>query len=341
MGENTKKQSITKVPDHFVSDKHLAEYINNTCINQVINHFNNNKIAAMKFLSSMRLTVQKNPKLLECEPTTLVNAFLEAASFELMPSDISGEAYIVGPYDNNKNINGKWVKVKEAQLQIGYLGYVTLMYRAGATKVISEIVYKNDKFSFINNVIMHEPDVFSDDRGEPIGAYAIVKLGTGEEIAKVLNKKEILGIGEKFSRSWKTDFSPWKSQNDPQLWMWRKTVLRQIFKLISKEKNGIEAKARLVEAIAIDDRDSVFANRLGPAMETKMSLTMGNVLKNGKEEKNNEEGEINKNGVAVAESNEDGNKLKKARKGRESVSVDAPIGECDDTVFDEPDIIQD
>lgn len=243
-----------------------------------INNFFGDEKKALKFLSSAVTAIQMNPKLLECEPSSLVNSFLKMAQLEFMPSDISGEAYVL-PYLNSKNINGTWEKVTEAQFQLGYQGIITMFYRSGIRSVVAEIVYKNDKFKYVNGNVEHEPDIFSEDRGEAIGAYVIVELPSGSRISKVMSRKQILDIAKKFSKSYSTKFSPWQVDKDPELWMWRKTVLRQVAKLVPKNES-------LVKAIAEDDKDSTVSDkkpeentRLIGAMEKSDSLRIGNHVK--------------------------------------------------------------
>jgi len=207
---------------------------------QIENYFGDPK-KAMKFLSSVVASVQKNPKLLECEPTSVINAFITMAQLELMPSEVSGEAYVLPYNDRNKGLI--------AQFQLGYQGLVTLFYRAGAKKIHSDIVRKNDKFSYVNGEITHEPDVFSADRGEARGAYVIIDLQQGGRVAKVMSAAEIMGIGKKFSKSYSSSFSPWNQSQDPELWMWKKTVLKQAAKLVPKNES-------IYKAIAEDNKDS-------------------------------------------------------------------------------------
>lgn len=228
---------------------------------QIQNFFGGDQKKTLKFLSSVVSSVQRTPKLLECEPTTLINSFVKMAELELMPSDVSGEAYVL-PYKNNRK------NTYEAQFQLGYQGLVTLFYRAGAKAIVSEIVRKNDKFSYKNGVIEHEPDIFSDDRGVAIGAYVIIETAQGGKIGKVMNKKEILAIGQKFSKSFKTSFTPWKEANDPELWMWKKTVLKQIAKLAPKNE-------KITMAISEDNKDSNIEERRKLAEKESIKLSMG------------------------------------------------------------------
>lgn len=224
--------------------KDLKMVLANQYQNQIKNYFGDEK-KALKFLSSVVASVQRNPGLLECSPVSVINSFMTMAQLELMPSDVAGEAYVL-PYANKGG--------KVAQFQLGYQGLVTLFYRAGAKSITAEIVRKNDEFRVVNGEIFHSPDVFSDDRGDAIGAYVIIELQFGGKVSKAMSKKEILAIGEKFSKSFKTGFSPWQAANDPELWMWKKTVLKQVAKLVPKNET-------IFKAIAEDNRDSIIDDR--------------------------------------------------------------------------------
>ncbi len=212
---------------------------------QITNFFGDEK-KALKFLSSVVASVQKNPKLLECSPDSVINSFMTMAQLELMPSDVSGEAYVL-PY-NDKRLG------MIAQFQLGYQGLVTLFYRAGAKSIHADIVREKDAFSYVNGEITHAPDVFADDRGKAIGAYVIVTLGSGEKIAKVMKAKDILAIGSRFSKSFKSSFTPWNESQDPELWMWKKTVLKQAAKLVPKNE-------AIFKAVAEDNKDSIVSDQ--------------------------------------------------------------------------------
>lgn len=241
------------------TDNDLKLFLFKNYMNQIENFFGDNR-KALKFLSSVMSAVQKVPELLNCEGATLVNAFMTMAQLGLMPSDVSGEAYVL-PYAG------------KAQFQLGYQGLITLFYRAGGQSIRADIVRKNDKFSYENGQIKHTIDIFQSnkERGEAIGAYAIATVGN-QEIAKAMNKVDIINIGAKFSKSYNTKYTPWKEENDPELMMWKKTVLKQLGKLLPKNET-------INRAIALDNQDSVIADRLKPALDASESMKMGELVK--------------------------------------------------------------
>jgi len=260
MIENNNAVSI-RTPDE------LKVFVQKNYVNQIKNYFGDEK-QAMKFLSSMMGSVQKIPKLLECESTSVINSFMTMAQLGLMPSDVSGEAYVL-PYGN------------KAQFQLGYQGIITLFYRAGGTGIRSEIVRKNDDFSYENGKINHKIDIMRSNkkRGEAVGAYAIATVN-GEEICKAMNSKDILDMGKNFSKSYNTDFTPWKEKNDPELWMWKKTVLKQLAKMLPKNET-------ISKAIAEDNKDSRINDVKNEVV--KGELNMGNFAPKKDEKETNKE----------------------------------------------------
>ena len=265
--------STEKTPQEVAKQvKGLRMVLANQYQKQIENYFGDPR-KALKFLSSVISAVQRTPALLDCEPTSVINSFMVMAQLELMPSDVSGEAYVL-PY---KNV---------AQFQLGYQGLVTLFYRAGVRSIVAEIVYKNDSFKYVNGVIEHSPDIFSDDRGQAIGAYVIVETQQGGKISKVMNRKQIMEIGKKFSKSFKSDFTPWKENNDPELWMWKKTVLKQVAKLVPKNET-------IFKAIAEDNKESNISERMEKAQEESAGLKMGALAKPLNSETNDDEKQEN------------------------------------------------
>lgn len=249
----------------IATENDLKTFLYKNYMIQIQNFFGDQK-KAMKFLSSVMSAVQKTPELLKCDSGSLINSFMTMAQLALMPSDVSGEAYVL-PYKD------------KAQFQLGCQGLITLFYRAGGERIRTEIVRKNDVFSYENGIIKHSIDIFksNEERGEAVGAYAIADVN-GKEIAKAMNKADIINFGVKFSKSYKSEYSPWKEKNDPELWMWKKTVLKQLGKLLPKNET-------INRAIAEDNQDSIIADRLAPALESTESLKMGAIKKDEPEKK--------------------------------------------------------
>jgi len=225
-------------------------------LEQVVNFYDGDQKAAMRFITGFVDHIRRNPRLIECTPLSLVNSAMMIASFRFTPSSVSGEAYII-PYKNHG--------VPEAQFQMGYQGYVTLFYRAGVRAIQGEIVRENDDFSLENGVPVHkvDPRKNKEARGKAIGAFVKAVLPSGEPVYKYMNGEDILAHAKRFSKAFGKDDSPWKESNDPELHMWKKTVLLQMKSMLPKN-------SELIRAMEEDFNDSTvntehFLDPEGPA----------------------------------------------------------------------------
>jgi len=135
-------------------------------------------------------------------------------------------------------------------------------------------VRDQDKFVLSRGKITHEVDPRKSkaERGEVIGVYAIITTAAGGTVEGYMTITDVHAHAAKFSKSYSSDFSPWKEGNDPENWMARKTILKQVAKLAPKNEE-------LNKAIAEDNKDSTIGDRLPAAMDAAKSLTMGSLIK--------------------------------------------------------------
>jgi recombination protein RecT len=215
---------------------------------------------AKAFIANAMSLMQKTPDLIKCTPHTIFNGLMMVASLRLMPSAISGEAYLI-PYKNKG--------VLEAQFQLGYQGLVTLFYRAGIDAVDGALVFEKDHFELNGTEIVHKinPLLSKGERGKRIGAYTKVTY-RGQTTYRFMNGKDIVAHAEKFSKSYKSEYSPWNEKNDPEGVMWLKTVLKQHAKLLPKNET-------IFKAIDLDNRDSIISDRVAAAKADSESMKMG------------------------------------------------------------------
>lgn len=173
-----------------------------------------------RMVRAVLTAVQKTPKLLQCTPQSIVLSTLQAAQLGLDVDGFLGHAYLV-PYWNKRA--GK----NEAQLQIGYRGFISLARRSGEISSISaEIVYENDIFSVslgTERSIKHLPNP-EGNRGDVIGAYAVVFYKDGFKDFEYMTKGQIEHIRE---GSKSKDDGPWVTHWEE---MARKTPIRRLAK---------------------------------------------------------------------------------------------------------------
>lgn len=196
-------------------------------------------------------TLRLNPKLYKCDPYSFLGALFQSAQLGLEPN-IEGESYII-PYNVSfKAPDGSWGKKLVAQFQIGYKGYVKLFWNhQNSVSLQMETVHENDLFEYDlgENKIHHVPPALGQERGAPIGYYAIGRMSGGGMAIKVMSKREAEEFGKRFSKCYDRKEgkfypdTPWAEHFDA---MAKKTVLRQLMKLLPK---SIEIQ----HAIAMDE----------------------------------------------------------------------------------------
>lgn len=150
--------------------------------------------------------VRTNPRLLECNPMSLLAAVMQSAQLGLEPGSGLGEAYII-PYGG------------EAQFQIGYRGTVKLARNSGDIATIyAEAVYLGDLLSVEMGTeprIVHRPEFDADGRGTfdaMTHVYAVAKLSNGETQFAIMTKAEIEAHRDRYSKGKSSKDSPWKDQ---------------------------------------------------------------------------------------------------------------------------------
>jgi recombination protein RecT len=171
-------------------------------------------------------TIRQTPKLAECTPASFLGALLTASALGLEPG-INGEAYLV-PHG------------RECTLIVGYAGLAKLFFQhPDAQHLDAQVVYERDDFDYaygLDPYLTHKPAL--GDRGKVVAFYAVAALKSGARLFTVLSPEDVKAL-----RGGKTG----TSVPDPMHWMARKTVLRQLLKLLPKSTT-------LHNAMAVDER---------------------------------------------------------------------------------------
>jgi len=179
-----------------------------------------------KFISVAKLTLNKNPRLLQADKTSLMQTFMKAAQDGLF---LDGKEAAAVLYGN----------------QVNYLpmveGVIKLMHNSGLIKTISaEVVYENDCFEYelgSNPHVKHIP-LLVGDRGNRICVYCYVQTSNDGEYIEIMNMAEI----EQCKQVAKTQ-SVWSKWFDQ---MAKKTVIHRIAKRLPKN-DAINSVVRIEE----------------------------------------------------------------------------------------------
>jgi recombination protein RecT len=179
-------------------------------------------LTADRMLRIAMTEIRQNPKLLECDPKSLLGAVIQASQLGLEPGSALGHCYLI-PFFNSK------AKVFEVQFMPGYRGFLDLARRSGTvTHIVARVVYDCDEFDVsygLDEQIIHKPN-FEADKGDIVAVYAVAFLRDGGKQFDVMTIDEIEAIRK---RSKASDFGPWKTDFEA---MAKKTVIRRLFKYL-------------------------------------------------------------------------------------------------------------
>jgi recombination protein RecT len=182
--------------------------------------------------------LKRSPKLQEAfvkNPASLFASILHCAEMGLNPSQMVGEFFFIPYRDSITPI-------------LGYKGLLTLLMRSSKVKKIwSEVVYEDDDFEYelgLEPKLIHTPNHNSVRNSKNIKCiYACAKLDD-EVVFKVMFKSEIQNI---INMSKVPNDLYFNDNKDPEQWMAKKTVLKQLAKLMPKDDD------RLKKAVSMDD----------------------------------------------------------------------------------------
>ena len=182
--------------------------------------------------------LKRSPKLQEAfikNPASLFASILHCAEMGLNPSQMVGEFFFIPYRDSITPI-------------LGYKGLLTLLMRSSKVKKIwSEVVYEDDDFEYelgLEPKLLHTPNHHSVRNSKNIKCiYACAKI-ENEVIFKVMFKNEIQNI---INMSKVPNELFFNDKKDPEQWMAKKTVLKQLAKLMPKDDD------RLKKAVSMDD----------------------------------------------------------------------------------------
>ncbi|TLS38976.1 recombinase RecT [Pseudalkalibacillus caeni] len=185
------------------------------------------QVSAKQLLQIAYTQVRKNPKLQQADIRTLLLAVMQAAELGLKPG-VLGEAYLI-PFYNSRT--GQL----EVEFQIGYKGFIQLLYRTGQVASITvQGVYEADDFEAVygsNQLLYHKPNLDTEDRGRVTKYYIYIRFKDGSESFEVMSRKQIENHMRRFTRSKYEGeiIGPWKEDFDA---MAKKTVIKQHLKYL-------------------------------------------------------------------------------------------------------------
>jgi phage RecT family recombinase len=155
-------------------------------------------IPVERLMRSIMVSVERNPKLLEANRQSLLNASMSAACLALEVDGVTGQAFFV-PFAG------------KAQLIIGYKGMNTLAARSGYT-VQGEVVREGDAFDYEEGdkgFVRHKKKL--GNQAPIIAAWATASSMSRPSIISVLGIDDVMAIMAKSPGAKMAD-SPWRDQ---------------------------------------------------------------------------------------------------------------------------------
>lgn len=208
----------------------------------------NSSYTYQDFENSCLDSLRTNTGLLTCESQSVLGAFLHCAGMALMPNTRYNHITVTPYYRNDKSgTTGEWTKIKEARVIIGYEGWIDIIIRnTNVQSIDAELVLKNDHFKDIRGLspnLEHIPNQ-EGQRAARIAVYAIARYIEPQKPSyKVLYSEEIRKFAE-ISKKADPENSLWNHpERDPTGWMWKKTAIKQLAKLLPKTKSLDKAMA--------------------------------------------------------------------------------------------------
>jgi recombination protein RecT len=178
-----------------------------------------------RFVTSLTAAMNASPKLAECSPETVLKAAIMAASLDLPINSTLGFAYLI-PYKDRK-------RGMEAQMQIGYKGFIQLAQRSGQYKTIAAVPVYEGQLIDEDPLLGNTYDWKAKKSSQIIGYVSIFKLLNGFEKQLYMPADLVESHAKRYSQSYRSHLekgysSMWSDDFDA---MAIKTVLKL---LISK-----------------------------------------------------------------------------------------------------------
>ena len=197
---------------------------------------------APKHLSEERLfqmtvsAINREPKLAECNVTTILSCMMKCSALGLEPSAVDGlgRAFIL-PFYNRKTGN------MEATFILGYKGMLELARRSGEIRDISaRAVYEGDEFDFsfgLDERLSHRPKATDKSPDKLTHVYMVAHFKDGGHYVDVMTRADVDAVRK---RSKAGNSGPWVTDYES---MAKKTVIRRAFPYLPVSVEAQEAAA--------------------------------------------------------------------------------------------------
>jgi recombination protein RecT len=185
-----------------------------------------NTVPSARFIRIAKTAINGNPDIANLERTSVLAAIMQAAQDGLV---IDNKEAAIVPFKGKATyipMVAGLVKKMRQHSDFGSLSH-GIVYQREIDEGRFEYVAGDDEY------LKHNPIVFSKDKGDPVGAYAVLTTKSGDKFRAVLDKEAIekrlaKGANSPAKREWQIEF-------------WIKTVLKHLYKIApnSGDEGGV------------------------------------------------------------------------------------------------------
>lgn len=212
-----------------------------------------NTVPAERFVRCVKSTLNANPDLQNLDRTSLLSSIMKAAQDGLV---VDGKEAAIVPFKGKATyipmVAGLVKKIRQ------HSKFANLSYG---------IIYQNEvdtgRFEYVkgdDEYLKHDPIIFG-ERGEPIGAYAIVTTDDGTKFRAVLRKDQIVkrlskGMQSGAKVEWQDEF-------------WLKTAIKAVYKIAPNSGDEAGYLDGVFKADEEPDEDGVINHPITPQEPVK------------------------------------------------------------------------
>ena len=207
----------------------------------------------------MRIAItatERNPALKDCEPRSVGLSILRAAEFGMA---VDGwEGHLV-PFKEKGRLKCQFIPDYKGLARLAYQSQLVLELHA-------EVICEGDFFEWEKgtDTFLRWKPAADGERGQMIGAWAGAKIRGGGFPFVVLTKADVMRH-RACSTSKDSPYSPW-NRPDTEPAMWRKTALRELFKILPRS-------TQLAEVMKAEDADETGRDYVDGAVVDVLSAT--------------------------------------------------------------------
>lgn len=228
----------------------LKEYVQNTSVQERIRDMLKDR--APQFIVSLLAIANTNEALAKCEPASVLNAAMTAASLDLPINQNLGFAYIV-PY-KTKQQDGTYKDI--AQFQMGYKGFVQLSLRSSQFKKLNVSDVRDGEIKYQDRLtgdITFEWLIADRNDAEIIGYVGFMELVNGFQKSLYMSVEELKNHGLKYSANFRKYKSGlWADDFDA---MASKTVIKLMLSKFAPLSTQMQTAILADQAIIGDDNN--------------------------------------------------------------------------------------